>query len=306
MLSVIICTYNREKYLYNVLKSIAENDFPVDLYEIVLINNNSTDRTEEECRRFVGDFPQVRFRYFLESRQGLSYARNRGIAESQGDVLVFVDDDALVNKEYLQTYAGFFLQHPEIEAAGGPIIPRYETGEPAWMSHYTRILITGYKYLGDKMRVFPKGDYPGGGNAAYRASVFKTVGLFNVELGRKGDSLIGAEEKDIFDKMTSRGMHFYYLPTAILYHLIPEKKLTTDYFDRLTCSIGKSERLRTLRIGKTKYLHRLLKEVVKWAGTLVLFARHLLLGQPEKGKKLIRFRYNVTRGLLAPETKPNQ
>ena len=87
---------------------------------------------------------------------------------------------------------------------------------------------------------------------------------------------------------------------------IPEKKLTTDYFDRLTCSIGKSERLRTLRIGKTKYLHRLLKEVVKWAGTLVLFARHLLLGQPEKGKKLIRFRYNVTRGLLAPETKPNQ
>ena len=303
MLSVIICTYNREKYLYNVLKSIAENDFPADRYEIVLINNNSTDRTEEECRRFVEDFPEVRFRYFMEPQQGLSYARNRGVTESEGDVLVFVDDDALVNKIYLQTYADFFDRHPEIEAAGGPIIPRYETGEPAWMSHYTKALITGYKDLGNKIREFPKGDYPGGGNAAYRASVFKAVGLFNVELGRKGDSLIGAEEKDIFDKMTSRKMRFYYLPTAILYHLIPEKKLTEDYFDRLTYSIGKSERLRTLRIGKTKYLHRLLKEGVKWAGTLVLFCKHLLQGQPEKGKKLIRFRYNVTRGLLTPDKK---
>lgn len=303
MLSVIICTYNREKYLYNVLKSIAENDFPTDRYEIVLINNNSTDRTEEECRRFTEAFPKVRFRYFMETRQGLSYARNRGVTESEGDVLVFVDDDALVNGEYLQTYAGFFEQHPEIEAAGGPIIPRYETAEPAWMSHYTKALITGYKDLGDKVREFPKGDYPGGGNAAYRASVFQEVGLFNVELGRKGDSLIGAEEKDIFDKMTSRGMRFFYLPTAILYHLIPEKKLTADYFDRLTCSIGKSERLRTLRISKSKYLNRLLKEAVKWAGTLVLFFKHLLQGQPEKGKKLIRFRYNVTRGLLASDPK---
>ena len=303
MLSVIICTYNREKYLYNVLKSIAENDFPADQYEIVLINNNSTDRTEEECRRFVEDFPEVRFRYFVEPRQGLSYARNRGLTESKGDIVVFVDDDALVNKAYLQTYADFFDRHPEIEAAGGPIIPQYETSEPAWMSHYTKALITGYKDLGDKAREFPKGDYPGGGNAAYRASVFQKVGLFNVELGRKGDSLIGAEEKDIFDKMGSRKMRFFYLPTAILYHLIPEKKLTADYFDRLTLSIGKSERLRTLRIGKAKYLNRLLKEAVKWAGTLVLFCKHLLQGQPQKGKKLIRFRYNVTRGLLTPGTK---
>ena len=303
MLSVIICTYNREKYLYNVLKSIVENDVPNAMYEIVLVNNNSTDSTEQECRRFAADFPDVRFRYFVESRQGLSYARNRGITESTGDIVVFVDDDALVNNAYLQTYADFFEKHPCVEAAGGPIIPQYETAEPAWMSHYTKALITGYKYLGDKAREFPKGDYPGGGNAAYRTSVFKRVGLFNVELGRKGDSLIGAEEKDIFDKMTSHGMRFYYLPTAILYHLIPEKKLTDDYFNRLTYAIGRSERLRTLRIGKKKYLNRLLKEAVKWAGTLVLYGKYLLLGQPQKGKKLVRFRYNVTRGLMDTHPK---
>ena len=298
MLSVIICTYNRDKYIYNVLKSLADNTLSQDRYEIVLVDNNCTDNTRSECDRFVLDFPNVHFRYFVETNQGLSYARNRGIRESAGDILVYVDDDALVNEEYLQTYADFFERHPEIDAAGGPIIPKYETEEPDWMSHFTKTLITGYKFLGNKEKEFPKNDYPGGGNAAYRASVFEKVGLFNVELGRKGDSLVGAEEKDIFDKMTTLGMRFYYLPTAILYHLIPEKKLSKDYFDRLTYSIGKSERMRTMNIGMGKYLKRLVSEMVKWAASIVLCLGHMLTGHPKKGWKLIQFRWNVTRGLV--------
>ena len=136
MLSVILCTYNRERYLYNVLHSLAVGTCRD--YEIVLVNNNSTDGTEAECRRFQADHPDVAFRYCIESQQGLSYARNRGIRESQGEVLVYVDDDALVNPEYLQTYADFFRQHPEAMAAGGPILPQYDgCEEPLWMSHYT-------------------------------------------------------------------------------------------------------------------------------------------------------------------------
>lgn len=298
MLSVIICTYNRDKYIYNVLKSLADNTLSHNQYEIVLVDNNCTDNTRGECERFMQNFPDVAFRYFVETNQGLSHARNCGIRESRGDILVYVDDDALVNPEYLETYADFFERYPEIDAAGGPIIPKYETAEPSWMSHFTKALITGYKYLGDKEKEFPKNDYPGGGNAAYRASVFERVGLFNVELGRKGDSLVGAEEKDIFDKMTTMGMRFFYLPTAILYHLIPEKKLSQDYFDRLTYSIGKSERMRTLRIGKLKYVKRLFSEGVKWAASIVLCVGHTLSGHPQKGWKLILFRRNVTKGLL--------
>ena len=128
--------------------------------------------------------------------------------------------------------------------------------------------------------------------------MFDQVGLFNVELGRKGNSLIGAEEKDLFDKMTSRGIRFYYLPTAILYHLIPPKKLTDDYFNRLTYSIGVSERYRTRQIGTGKYLGRLWKEAVKWGGTLALWTGFALKGQLAKGNKLVVFRRNVTRGLL--------
>lgn len=298
MLSVILCTYNRDKYIYNVLKSVAENDYPHSDYEIVLVNNNSTDRTEAECGRFQADYPDIRFCYHIETNQGLSYARNRGIRESHGDLLVYVDDDATVNKEYLSTYAQFFSSHPNAVAAGGPILPVYETEEPDWMSHYTRQLITGKLYMGDKEKEFTRGAFPGGGNSCYRKSVFDAVGLFNVELGRKGNSLIGAEEKDLYDKMTTRGMKFYYLPTAILYHIIPPHKLTNDYFQRLTYSIGVSERYRTLQISKGKYCNRLLKEAVKWGGTLALWCNFVIRGQASKGNRLVRFRHNVTQGLL--------
>ena len=299
MISVILCTYNRDRYIYNVLRSIVNGDLPRSEYEIVLVDNNSSDNTKGECQRFVADFPDVVLRYCYEEKQGLSHARNCGITNAHGDLLVYVDDDAIVNKEYLSTYADFFKRNSDAVAAGGPILPQYDgCEEPEWMSHYTRQLITGKLYLGEHEREFPHDAFPGGGNAAYRKSVFDAVGLFNVELGRKGNSLIGAEEKDLFDKMTSRGMKFYYLPTAILYHLIPPKKLTQDYFDRLTYGIGVSERYRTLQIGKKKYLVRLAKEAVKWAATLVLWIGFALKGQFNKGNKLVAFRRNVTKGLL--------
>lgn len=299
MISVIICTYNRERYIYNVLQSIAEGNLSKESYEIVLVDNNSSDNTKGECDRFMADYPEIRLHYCIEPNQGLSYARNCGIRESKGDVLAYVDDDALVNKEYLSTYADFFERNPQAVAAGGPILPEYDgCDEPEWMSHYTRQLVTGKLWLGEKEREFPGGAFPGGGNAAYRKSVFDAIGLFNVELGRKGNSLIGAEEKDLFDKMTTRGMKFYYLPTAILYHLIPPKKLTQNYFNRLTLGIGQSERYRTLQIGKKKYLVRLAKEVIKWGGTIVLWISFALKGQFSKGNKLVEFRWNVTKGLL--------
>lgn len=297
MISVIICTYNRDKYIYNVLKSIAVGSYTN--YEIVLVNNNSTDDTEAECKRFTKDYPSIPFNYCIEREQGLSYARNCGIKQAKGDVLVYVDDDALVNEEYLATYANFFERNPHIDAAGGPIIPKYDgCEEPNWMSHYTRQLITGKLYLGETEKEFPKSAFPGGGNAGYRSNVFDKVGQFNVELGRKGNSLIGAEEKDLFDKMTTANMRFYYLPTAILYHLIPARKLTEDYFNRLTYGIGQSERFRTKQISNGKYAKRILSEVVKWCGTIVLWCAFLLKGSPTKGNKLVVFRKNVTKGLL--------
>ena len=298
MLTVIICTYNRAKYIGPLLESIAANDLDKQEYEILLVDNNCTDNTREICDVFAAAHKDVNFRYEIETEQGLSAARNKGIKEAKGDLIVYVDDDALVDAHYLRDYVEWFSTHPETKACGGPIEPLYETQEPDWMMPYTRALLTAWMNYGDKVREYPKGCFPGGGNAAYRKEVFDKVGLFNTELGRKGDSLAGAEEKDIFDKMHALGMQILYLPTPVLHHIIPQRKLEKDYFDRVTLQIGISERKRTLTISKGKYLKRLFSEAVKWGGTIVLLCAYALGLQPQKGWKLVQFRRNVTRGLL--------
>ena len=298
MITLIICTYNREKYIAPLLDSIAKNDYPTTDYEIVLVDNNCTDNTHGVCEQFTAAHPEVTLRYVVEPEQGLSAARNKGIKEAKGDIIIYVDDDALVDADYIRIYAEHFASHPETMAAGGPIEPLYETEEPKWMSPYTKALLTAWMNYGDKVREYPNGRYPGGGNAAYRKVVFDQVGMFNTELGRKGSLLLASEEKDIFDKMHALGMQVLYLPTPVLHHIIPQAKLEEDYFNRLTLQIGRSERMRTRAISNGKYFKRLLSEAIKWGGTFVLLGMYTLQGNPMKGWKLVLFRRNVTKGLL--------
>ena len=303
MITAIICTYNRAKYIGPLLESIAANDLDKSKYESVLVDNNCTDNTRGVCEAFAKTHKDVQLNYCVENEQGLSAARNKAIKEAKGDILVYVDDDALVDPWYLTTIYEYMIEHPEISAVGGPIIPLYETEEPKWMTRFTKELLCGYLYFGNQVRTFPGERYPGGGNAAYRAEVFKQVGLFNTALGRKGNSLMGAEEKDIFDKMKSQGMRFMYLPKMILHHIIPQKKLERDYFDRLTFQIGQSERARTKAISSAKYAKRLLSEAFKWCATIVLLCGYTIIGRPKKGTILIRFRRNVTKGLFSTMDK---
>lgn len=298
MISIIICTYNREKYIGTLLESIAKNDYPKNDYEILLVDNNCTDNTRSVCSTFAQQHADINFRYIVEPEQGLSAARNKGIKESRGNIIIYVDDDALVDTNYISSFAEHFTNNPNTMAAGGPIEPLYETEEPKWMSPYTKALLTAWMNYGNAIRNYPKGRYPGGGNAAYRKIVFDKVGLFNTELGRKGTALLASEEKDIFDKMHALGMQVKYLPTPVLHHIIPQTKLEKPYFDRLTRQIGDSERMRTLAISKSKYLSRLVSEGIKWCATFVLLCLYTLQGSPLKGWKLVLFRKNVTSGLL--------
>ena len=97
MLSVIICTYNREKYIRPLLESLAANDLSVTEYEILLVDNNCTDNTRAVFETFAHEHADMTLRYVVETEQGLSAARNKGIREANGDILVYVDDDALVD-----------------------------------------------------------------------------------------------------------------------------------------------------------------------------------------------------------------
>ena len=298
-LSVIFCTYNREKYIYNAVKSVIDQKYDWNKCEILIVNNNSTDTTEEIIKKIQSEFPLIEIRYMIETNQGLSYAKNRGIKESNGEILVFVDDDATVfENNYLSSIDDFFAVYPEAGACGGPIVPVYEVEKPKWLTKYTEALLGGALYEGDKLKPFKNGKYPGGGNSAFRKEIFEKYGLFNVDLGRKGTGLIGAEEKDLYDRLRKGNVQFYYIPQMGLYHYIPAKKLSEEHFKELTYSIGTSERIRTKAVSEKEYLRRKLNEFKKWIGTLVLFTAYTFSFRPSKGLKLLQFRWNVSKGLL--------
>lgn len=298
MISVIICTYNRDKFLYDALQHVAANKFPYDDYEIVLVNNNSTDNTESECLRFQKDFPDVQFRYFVETKQGLSHARNRGIDESLGDILVFLDDDSFVKPDYLHNLQQQMDTHPEAMAFGGKITPRFETGEtPKWLCKWTYSWVSAID-KGEEVVPFEGSSYPIGANMGFRKICLDKCGNFNTELGRTKKNLMGGEEKDIFNRVKANDMLILYFPDILVEHVIPPQRTTKDYIIKMGQGIGMSERLRCLKIGKKALWKRYFSELVKWGASFVLWFYYLICFRPVVGNMLVLFRWNVTKGLV--------
>lgn len=294
--SVIIATYNRAGSLLRTLGSLARQNEEPGRFEIVVANNNSTDGTEQACRDFAGAHPELNLTVVFEPQQGLSPARNAGIAASRGRYLAVIDDDEEVNPGFVKAYRTFFETHPGFAAAGGKIIPRYESPLPQWYTPYAERPIAGPLDLGDTVREMPSGRYPGGGNMAIRRTAVEHYGAFDPRLGRTGSNPMGGEEKDLFARLRAGGGRIGYVPGAVIYHIIPASKLTPEYFKRLTRMTGVSERLRSRSEGT--YGRRLCAEAVKWGGTLALAAGYLLRGTPAKGAYLIRMRWEISRGLL--------
>jgi glycosyltransferase involved in cell wall biosynthesis len=296
--SVVVCTYNRAKYLSATLESVIQQKFPPEKFEIIIVDNNSVDATEEVCRKFINQYKNLSIHYFKEIRQGISYGRNKGVEEASGEFIAFIDDDETVEPDYLQNLDTFFCNYPQAELSGGPVVPVYETPPPDWLSPFTMRLITGAYDKGGKIKIVKAKDYPGTGHATFKRKLFFKYGAFNTDLGRKGTSLLGGEDKDFFLRLIQDGVNCYYLPSAKIYHHIPASKLSEDFFNRLTYAIGKSERTRTLAFSKLTYCKRIGSETIKWAASILLFFYYAFTVRFSKGKKLIKFRYNVTKGLI--------
>jgi len=296
--SVIVCTYNREKYVGESLRAICRQTFATSYFELLLIDNNSPDNTQSVFDDVSREFPDVHMRYILETDQGISYARNRGIKESRGEYIVFIDDDETIDDFYLTKLDDYLNKYPEARLGATAVLPVYETQVPKWMSHFTKRLITGYYYKGDEVKIVGAADYPGTGHAIIKKELFERYGCFNTQLGRKAKSLLGAEDKDMFLRLIENKVACYYFPGIPIYHHIPDSKLTDDFFRRLTYSIGKSERIRTKMISQKAFRNRVFSEMKKWVASIVLFFGYTLSFSPYKGWKLLQFRWNVTKGLL--------
>ena len=291
-LSLIIPTHNRSERLIAALESVIRQDLPAADWECVVVSNNSTDDTVARFGDFAARYPGLNLRLVTEDGPGVSYARNRGIAETSAPLLVFIDDDERINPGFLRAYADFFDAHPDAVVAGGRIIAEYVRGRPAWVSKYTEMPIANPMDFGERVRPFPAGRVPGGGNMAFRRAGLAGYGGFDPTLGRVNGELIGGEENDFFERLLLGGETIWYVPGAVMWHIIPPAKLTGAYFRRLSYNVGVSQRLRAeihRRLPKTFVL-----EIAKWAATLVLCCTM----PPRKSRWLLRMRLEISRGLF--------
>ena len=297
-LSLVIATYNRAEQLMVTLGSVAMQSAEATTWECIVVDNNSADDTRQRVEAFQKKHSDLNIRYVFEQSQGLSHARNAGIKASRGDIVAFIDDDERIVEEFISAYIDLFDQHPDAMAAGGEIIAEYPTGRPRWMSRYTERPIANPMSFGNNVRLFPSGRIPGGGNMAMRRRLFDCIGEFNTSLGRTGKRLLGGEESDLFERIAKHGHKVYYAPRAVMYHIIPQEKLTRDYFTRLATNTGISQRTRAELNNATLRLY--VGEVMKWVATLLLCLVH----RPKQSQYLLLMRRYISKGIFS-KTKTN-
>ncbi len=292
-ISLVIPTHNRASKLIAALRSVAAQTLSRGDWECIAVANNCTDDTLEKFSQFAAENADCNFRIVEESGIGVSYARNRGFKEAAAEIVAFIDDDEHVNADFLRAYVDFFDAHPAATVAGGRIIAEYPSGRPAWMSRFTEMPIANPMHFGDAVCEFPRGRVPGGGNMAFRKGVAERIGGFDPSLGRANGELIGGEENDLFERLLKSGERIWYLPEAVMWHVIEPQKLTDQYFDRVCYNVGVSQRIRAAIHHRE--LRARVMEIVKWCATLLL----IFTMSPAKSRMLLRMRWRISKGLFS-------
>ena len=263
-ISVAICTWNRSRLLRQTLDSLVEMEIPPGMdWEIVLVDNHSTDDTVAVIEAFQNKLP---IQYIFEAKQGHSISRNTAIQKATGDYLLWTDNDVRVANHWLKTYARAFKQHPAKAFFGSKIIPVFEQAMPSWIkATWSKCKpVFAERDLGDQPRELGKGVYPYGANFAVRADIQNTF-LFNTELGRCANGMMGEDEIDVLRKMDHAGHSGIWIPDAPVQHIIPSDRATTQYIANYFVGQGRTNILRG-KVQKTKAMARseFLKNQLAW------------------------------------------
>lgn len=227
--SVIVCTYNRAESLKKTLDALAQLEVPAEFsWELLVVDNNSSDSTRAIVESYAQSIDSLR--YVFQPEQGLSHARNLGIEQSRGDILLFTDDDVRPEPNWVQqTVAN--MEENDCDACGGYIAPDWETTPPLWL--------TGrfYGFLAIKTDEGPYliergGSLPFGANMAFSREVFDKVGLFDTSRGRKGNVLASGEDGEMFERILTARMKVMYFDNARVHHHIEAFRTRKKYFRR--------------------------------------------------------------------------
>ena len=255
LITVAICTFNRAASLRRTLDSLVAMHLPEGLdWEVVVVNNNCTDSTDEVISTFTERLP---IRRAFEPQQGHSKARNRAIEEARGEYIVWTDDDVIVAREWLAAYAEAFRQWPDGAVFGGPIIPLYEEPVVPWV-------VQSEELLGGPWAIRDLGDLtiplsldghriPYGANFVVRAKEQRHF-LFDSELGLDPVRRRLGDETDVIARILNSGASGYWIPEAGVRHCIGHDRQTVRYLKRYFAGMGETEAYQAARAGTAEKL----------------------------------------------------
>ncbi len=239
LISVSLCTHNRRVQLAKTLASLekqtTEDAFS---YEVIVIDDGSTDDTQE----FLAGFSKqtsMPFRYVRENGAGVGQARNRGVTESRGEWIAFIDDDEMAEPDWLLRLAETAFPH-DADCVGAPIL--VESPKDSLITPVGTVLkllgespvmkrTYGEETRKDKVPIY---NLPSTGNALVKRSVFDDIGMFN-------PSLSVGEDMDFFRRARKAGCNIFRAPNAVVYHILPPERFTPDYLIPLAVHSGKTQ-----------------------------------------------------------------
>jgi glucosyl-dolichyl phosphate glucuronosyltransferase len=230
-ITVILCTFNRCQYLEQALESLARSILPDSVdWEVLVVDNNSNDRTPEVFQRLCRRYPG-RFRYLFEGHPGKSAALNAGIREARGGVLAFTDDDVKVEPTWLQNLTAA-LADGECVGVGGRILPEKTFSPPQWIPVMDRYALGPLAVFTPDLEAGPLTESPVGANMAFEKRAFEKYGGFRLDLGPNpaGSSPQKSEDSEFGQRLLTAGERLRYVPSAVVYHSVPPHRVKKKYF----------------------------------------------------------------------------
>ena len=227
-ISVVICTWNRAALLDQALTSLSSLRVPPEIdWELIVVNNHCTDNTDNIIAKHAAHLPIQRF---YEPRQGLSCARNTAINAASGDLILWTDDDVLVDPDWLASHAAAAQRWPENAYFGGTIEVSYSSPPPRWVTANLGILsaMLVARVFNCPEGRFPDDEIPFGANMSFRRQVFDQY-RFDPAFGRRGKSLRLGEEFGLILKLRKEGDWGIWVPSAKVKHFVPPERLTFFY-----------------------------------------------------------------------------
>ncbi len=272
-ISALVCTHNRAPYLRKALRSLVDQTLPADQYEIIVVDNASTDETARLVRDEFGSVPNLR--YVHEPRLGVSHARNTAWQRAAAPTVAYLDDDALAAEDWLERILAAFAELDETPGClGGKVDPIWEVPKPAWLPDYLLVFLTVLD-VADEPTEMPRGTYLYGTNSAFPRERLQEIGGYKADLGPIGRWHRSGEDTFVQKQLRAAGYRLHYDPRIAVRHHVQAARVTKRWLLRRMYWEGLSRARQKLH-EKSPGAGGRLRLVLKAAGKVTSSPRRLL------------------------------